>query len=126
MTRGLYIAVGVLGLMMVAGAGVTAAVALVPPGYVAGVTTAECVAAAVGVGLAWAGLVQARAAGEYEVRFDRRRGRELDLAPSVPELAFDCPGCGRTYRGGAAVAGRAFACRACGARFTVPGGPVGP
>ena len=120
MRRGLYITLAVLGVMLVVGAGVTAAVAYVPPGDTAVVAVTEAGVAAAGVGLAWAGMMQARVAGEYDVGRPRRR---LAAAP-VAEVSFDCPACGRTYRASQAVAGRPFACRACNARFTVPPQPA--
>jgi predicted RNA-binding Zn-ribbon protein involved in translation (DUF1610 family) len=114
--RGLYIALAVLGVMLVVGAGVTAVVAYVPPGDTTAVAAAEAGVAAAGVGLAWAGMMQARVAGEYDVGRPQRR---LAALP-VEEVSFSCPACGRTYRASRAVAGRPFACRACDARFTVP------
>ena len=120
MRRAMYITVGVLGIMLVVAAGVAALLAFVPPGDATVVAVAEVGVAAVGIVLAWAGMFQARVAGDYDVgRSDRRRGDRGAVGP-VDEVSFDCPACGRTYRASRQVAGRPFACRACDARFTVP------
>ena len=62
----------------------------------------------------------------------RRSGRRAAAAWSPPgdgfdgdgeaaaEIAFECPTCVRGYRAAAACAGGPFACRTCGAVFTVP------
>ncbi len=116
----MFIALAVAGVMLVVATLVTALVAYVPPGDTTVVGVAELGTAAVGALLAWAGLAQARTAGEFDVRVrPNRPDRELSAVP-VGEVSFECPACGRTYRASRQVAGLPFACRACDARFTVP------
>ena len=122
MTRGLYITVAVFGLLLVALAAGAALTSIAPPGYDRLMDGIEFGATAAGLVLAWAGLVQARAASEYDPRVSVRARRRADAAAgvAVPEVSFDCPECGRTYKAAGQVAGRPFACRVCDARFTVP------
>ena len=122
--RSLYLSMAVAGMVLVVGAGAVALVAYVPPGDTTVVAGAEIATVAVGIVIAWAGLVQAREAGDGDVRLRGRRRRRKAaadaLAAAVPEVAFSCPECGRGYRAAGSVAGRPFACRVCDARFTVP------
>ena len=121
MTRSMYIAVAVCGLVLVLAAAVAAVAAIAPPGYDRSAGWAEAAAAVVGVGLAWGGLVGARSASEFGVRASNR-ARDRRPPPVAAEVAFDCPTCGRSYRAAGQMAGLPFACRACDARFTVPRG----
>ena len=124
MTRGLYISIAMIGLLLALAAAFAAFVSVAPPGWARAADLTEATAAVVGVGMAWGGLIQARAVSEYgmtRVRPPRRRrGRDAVTAAPAAEVAFDCPSCGRTYRAAGRMAGLPFACRACDARFTVP------
>jgi hypothetical protein len=123
MARGLYILIAVLGLLLIVTAGVSAVASFASPGWDRAFTVGEVLAAAVGVGMVAGGMVQARNASEFDVRVKGGgRSRRAPAVPvvAVPEVSFECPGCGRTYRAAGGMAGRPFACRVCDERFTVP------
>jgi uncharacterized integral membrane protein len=94
----------------------------IPFAYTQWVLPSQVVLIVLGAVLAWAGFLNGRKAGEFDVRRYVKSAKKRDHHVAGTEIDFACPACRKSYRASPLLAGKPFSCRECGGTFIVSTG----
>ncbi len=120
MKRWFYILLGGFGIMLTLWSLFTMIYSpQLPPTYAQWLLPSQIVLALLGLILGWAGFLNGKRAGEFDIGQYVRSSRKRDHRVNGTEIDLACPACHKTYRASPLLAGKPFRCRECNDTFIV-------